>query len=935
MKIIIYLILNLCFLLIFSVNSYAEKQTAENAVLQKGNIPPVNYCLDHAAMGTEFWVAFPPNAPHEGHLSLNGLDIIVTSVKNTTVRVEAEDQFLITRQVEAFKPALFSTSKNDFGSIMEVKESDETTYKAIHITSEEPVSVFVFNNRSRSSDGYSALPVSSWGSEYTHCSYYDFNGSFGWYTLENGGGFIVMASEEGTRVNITLKGKGEGMAKTLGQQGRDIGDSYQVQLSPGQTYMICGDGKTKGLFDLTGTSISANKPIGVVSFHMSTMLPSQCPMDNDFLMEMLTPVNTWGTRFVTVQYDRSPSGSNKGEGDFFRVVSKEAATNVSCKYYDIQSGELIGNWPTYLKKEGSFSEYNQATIASWTGHDAKSIRGLAVWESDKPIMLMQYAYSYPWDNNYNWSPLMVNVSPISNFVNSAVFQTPLEDFSDNTLTLMIIGDPNDPKHKKINSVYLDGEQLTHKHSVIGNQIPGTDIYWVRIDLEAGAHSLYSSETRFWGYMNGFSMMNAYGWPIAMGAKITDKEDSSPPQFIKKEDCGNFDIEVTEKNIAGNFDQGISKIFMYDSSYNYDFQLINPEDFKPELKSASQKFTLRVNDPLKPAKAWFVAMDRAGNLNFDSVFYEPEHLRFNIKSADLGRTRVGTSKDSSFRIINDGAESVSVESAELKYGAVFSLKDIELPHTLEPGDTLEIKYTYMPLEESKKETEFDTDTVFISSVCIDYHVVLKGKGTMPHIAFQNIEFGTVETGNQICYEDIYETGFLIENPGSAVLNVKDIKGIKPPFLLSSTTEPEFPFEVKPGEKVPFYSICFLPSEEGTFEQEITIVSDAPDDSTLFIRGTGDAEIESVTEILSGENYISVIPHPIFGDEAEIIIKGDISFSNIELFDIQGRKVRAIASETGGQIINTININVSGLSAGVYYLKFISKDKIYIKRIIVAA
>lgn len=895
-------------------------------------IPATDYLLDHATMGKEFYVAFPPNSMNDASLKYIGLDIIVTSTKNTTVKIEAIDQFMVTRQVEAYKPLLFSTSKKDFGTTVEVKESDEVTFKAIRVTADEPISVYVLSNRQYSAEGYIAIPVSSWGTNYIHCAYWDFWDKPSWQTgTPNGAGFIVMASEQTTRVNITLKGRGEGVASCLGSSQRNIGDSYSVTLNPGQTYMICGDGKTKGVFDISGTSITANKPIGVISFHSRTMIPTQCPNDRDNLIEMITPTNTWGKYFVTVQFDRSPGGGNSGQGDFFRVLAKEANTNVSCKYYDQKSGELQGNWPSSLKTEGSFNEFLQTTLQT-TGNKAKSIYGVSVWEADKPIMLMQYAYSQPWDGDNNWSPLMVQICPIENFVRSAVFSTPTDDFDENVLTFFAIGNPNDKSHELLRSIYIDGNSFVEKYpQIFSGRIPGTDIFWVRVSLQnKGVFRIHSTKTKFWGYLNGFSAFNAFGYPIVMGANLLDKQDFSPPQFEITGSCGNYSVNVTEMNNTDNTDHGLSRILMYENSYNYKFEMLSPEKFKPEMKITSQKFNLTLIDPLKPAKAWFVASDRGGNINSDSLDYEPEALFFNQKSVDLGRLLIGNKIDSAFIIVNQGTKPIRINKLELKVAKVFKLDNVKLPHSINPGDTLKVKYSYTPTTEAVAENQFDMDSVFVNSDCIKYAVVLQGKGSLPHITLQNMNFGDLLVGKKVCYEEVSQTGFVIENPGTAELTVYDIKNVKPPFSITSPTEPSLPFKIAPGAKRAVRSLCFVPNDTIFYEQEIIVVSDAKDDSTLKLSGRGIPDQSSVPEILTDESIISVLPNPAKGDWAEIRI-GYITVNKIELYDMQGLLVSEIAS---GLIPQSLEFNVSGYSSGVYYLKFHSVGRTYIKRFLVA-
>ena len=921
-------------LLIMGNPIYSQKQNIDEQVLANVKIPPTDYLLDHATMGKDFYVAFPPNAMADGSLKYYGLDIIVTATRNTVVRAEMQDGFLITRQVEAYKPTLFSSSKKDYGTLVEIKESDQVTYKGIHISSEEPITVFVLSNRQYSAEGYVALPVSSWGTYYIHNAYWDFKDKpYAWGPeYPYGGGFVVVASEPNTRVTINLKGKGEGVAKTLGDVGHDIGESFNVTLNQGQTYMLCGNGLTKGVFDISGTTINASKPIGVISFHDRTMIPNQCPNDRDNLIEMITPTDTWGKYFVTVQYDRTPSGGNSGKGDFFRVMSKEANTTVSCKYYDIASGELMGNWPSSLKLEGSFAEFNQTTVQT-TGNKATSIYGISVWESDKPIMVMQYAYSQPWDGDMKFSPLMVQISPVENFVRSAIFSTPISDFDENILTLIVIGDPNDPTRELLKSVYYNDEILIEKYpQILSSRVPGTDLYWIKIQLPSkGVYKIYSSKTKFWGYLTGFSSFNAYGWPIAMGCNLLDNQDFEPPQFEITQNCGNYAITVTEMNNSNNTDQGISHILMYDSSFNYKLELVNPEKFRPENKITSQKFNLTLIDPLKPAKAWFVASDRGGNIKRDSVDYEPEKLLFKTKLADLGKVLIGSKKDSSFSIINNGTKPINITKIQLTKGKVFTFNNVTLPYTIQPLDSLIVKYSYIPETETIGENKADIDTCFVSSDCIGYFVALSGKGIMPHITLQDMDFGNVIVGKKVCYEDLFKDGFSISNPGTAELTILEIKDVNPPFTITSPTEPALPFKIAPGAKRSVRSLCYVPKDTVFSEITIKVISDAKDDSTIIVRGTGIPEPGSVPEILIDESTISVIPNPIYSNNAEIRIDNSLNVNKIELFDMKGSVVQEIAS---GVISNPVKFNVFGLSSGVYYLKFSTSNKTLIKRIVIA-
>ena len=87
----------------------------------------------------------------------------------------------------------------------------------------------------------------------------------------------------------------------------DLGDTYQLHDASA---------------DLTGTMISATKPIAIFGGNECVNVPrgyAYC----DHIVEQIPPPTTWGEQFVTV-----PLATRKG-GDTFRFVAAEDDTEVS------------------------------------------------------------------------------------------------------------------------------------------------------------------------------------------------------------------------------------------------------------------------------------------------------------------------------------------------------------------------------------------------------------------------------------------------------------------------------------------------------------------------------------------------------------------------------------------------------------------------------
>jgi len=226
--------------------------------------PSADQMLFNSAQGRDFFVAIPPNEDDRqpyGNTGELALEIYVTSSKNCTVSLEIPGiGKKITKKVTAFMITTFSSVQQEISFGLEVRTSEKVLDdKGIWLHADQPISVYVLNHRNVTADGYLAIPISACGTDYIHLAYYDLmeTNAGGEY---RGGGFLICAGEDNTKVNIQLKGVGGTLAKTLG--GHKIGDSWSVTLSKSQVYCVMGDGTTRGQFDISGSRVTTNKPVG-------------------------------------------------------------------------------------------------------------------------------------------------------------------------------------------------------------------------------------------------------------------------------------------------------------------------------------------------------------------------------------------------------------------------------------------------------------------------------------------------------------------------------------------------------------------------------------------------------------------------------------------------------------------------------------------------
>ena len=227
------------------------------------------------------------------------------------------------------------------------------------------VSVHGLNTLTMTNDGFAAIPTHGLGKEY-------FIASYDPVPIEMSQ-FLISGIQPGTNVEITLAArlqhnsqwynKGQTLTVTLGKY-----ESIQFQSQE----------------DLTGTKLISSNPISVMSGASCTLVPTQV-YRCDHLVEQLPPFNTWGKRFTLL-----PFASRSG-GFIFRIIAARPSTTV----------HIMGN-NVQLQFPGSFREFNQPASLKTT------------LQSDKPILVVQYAKGMQKDNNGD--PFMTVIPPVEQYM---------------------------------------------------------------------------------------------------------------------------------------------------------------------------------------------------------------------------------------------------------------------------------------------------------------------------------------------------------------------------------------------------------------------------------------------------------------------------------------------------------------------------------------
>lgn len=262
---------------------------------------------------------------------------------------------------------------------------------AFHLRSTQPVTVYQFNalqyqksgSYSYTNDASLLLPVNAWGTSYVASSWPAWNGFPGLVT--------VTASQDATTVTIKAKastGAGNGApafaAGVPGSATLNAGDAMEIFAYSG---------------DLTGSEISADKPIQVVSGHDCTQVPigtTAC----DHLEESMFPTATLGASYI-VTAPALPSMPN-GKVNIIRIVA--ARPNITLTYDPPQSA------PNSLANVGDMIQITGTT------------QSFQITGSDK-ILVSQYMEGQDAGGGMG-DPAMTLAVPTKQFRKSYLFHAP-------------------------------------------------------------------------------------------------------------------------------------------------------------------------------------------------------------------------------------------------------------------------------------------------------------------------------------------------------------------------------------------------------------------------------------------------------------------------------------------------------------------------------
>ncbi len=434
------------------------------------------------SLGKEFWVAFPKNFWYSPQLSL-----FISSPDATAGTVQIPG--LAWSQDFNVTPGSVTTVSIPEAAQLTNGASGVAEQAGIHVTATDEVSVYGLNRYSATTDAYLGLPVDVLGTD---------NIVLAWTAPGIEGSldseFAVVATEDGTEVTYvptadTRSGVAAGVAKT-------------VTLNTGEALPV-----SSGVGDLSGSQVTATKPVGLFGGHICANVPNNQTLACDHLVEQIPPTSTWGKEFLTVPL------KTRTKGDTFRVIASEDATTVSV------NGAAVATLDR--------GEFHQRII------DSKS-----TVSADKPVLVAQYSNGSNYDGVTS-DPFMMLIPPTEQFLEGYTFATPATGFSKNFVNVVM-------PTAAIGDLVLDGAGVPAAEFT---QIGATEFSGAQLDLTAGSHSMSAKEP-FGIYVYGFDSYDSYGYPggaaYAPINEVTGLALTPPTQqaLVNTEAC--VDAKVTDQ-----------------------------------------------------------------------------------------------------------------------------------------------------------------------------------------------------------------------------------------------------------------------------------------------------------------------------------------------------------------------------------------------------
>lgn len=415
--------------------------------------PPPPGCVMNGigTRGTEFWTGFPEN---NSSTNIKRNLVYVTAVDEAQVRIDRPGS----GQRTDVTVLAGTTARIEVEDALDDHVPEQVARKGVHITSDRPVTVVAGTLNVLHSDATLVLPQHALGTHHVTAGYNFFNPD------EQ---VLVVGAHDGTTVTIRPGG--------ITSENRPARVPFQVALDAGDTYLLRA-GLTGFGGGLTGTVVSADRPVAVLSGARSGWIPTNTLPWYAYLnphYHQMLPTSLCGVSYVT-----APFATRRG-GSTFKVVATDDATDVT----------VSGGPTATLARAGDALEFTIDAPVAIT--------------ASRPVQVAQFAHSAAWDADTNeyGDAMMIAHAPVSRFVTCLEVVAGLDDRFDTSVVTIFA---HEGARVLLDDSLVDAGTFA--------PIAGSTIRYAHVLLARGVHRIESLDRRGVGaVVYGFEHHDAFGY----------------------------------------------------------------------------------------------------------------------------------------------------------------------------------------------------------------------------------------------------------------------------------------------------------------------------------------------------------------------------------------------------------------------------------------
>ncbi len=741
-------------------NAQVKNGETDDEVIKKNVLKMLG---DPSNAGREYWLSVPP--PYLVADPTNFTRFIIGASGDANVRIQQPGGVDMSLSVPAGTAKAFDLKpgecqpyihnlNDNYGRPAQVWEG-----KALHVTSDEPIIIYVIVRYSFTSDGYLALPAHGLGNKYV-CTPYD---AREWNTGSLPNMVCIVAPYDRTRVEFTLGGgqmKFPAQVRILGGQTISSGEMTRFTMNRGDVVVLSNVESDE---TLSGSLIDADKPVAVFSGQYCTDIPLRVRAC-DYTVEQDLPMHAWG------QIYNVPTMLNRNKPSILRVFARDPETIVW------RDGQEILYFTNGVGQAGGYQNQAWVETRTWpVGLDPLP----AVYSSNKPIYISLYNPSSQ-DDGKETDPYSMIITPVEQYQNEILFATPAaeggKNFGSNFMNLIFEVDENGllPEDMEFGEVKGGGEidwttvrtrfgaQSTAMYEIGSggdadavSNTPHTGRKFAHkwIDLPGDGIFAIRSSTLFACYSNGVDNYDSYGFPTATALRVVS-QDTLPPTINWTMDCfGNIQGTTTDNpdpDVDGiRVGLAIPELEWSELENYIEFRYDN-NNFVPGTPTTA--WSLKVEDPKKPARVIVIFSDRSGNVSRDTIEYFPELLDLREVVADdtnndlyneaLGVTGLGVQREMRYEIENlSDVREVTLTEVKLRLGDQnFAIEplDWDLNEPFLPREIRQLTITFLTNDEGRF-----IDSIGLKTDCQDeFTAEISAETGVPGIAVDDHTFDVI-------------------------------------------------------------------------------------------------------------------------------------------------------------------------------------------------